>query len=685
MKKKSKKVWYSKVNWKTFIFTWFLAAFVISVVSYFHSGIVISKFWDAFILVGMVGLINAVLWPLFSRWFLVITVYTFGIFNLFINGVLILVASEIVDGVQIQSLGAAIWLAFLVTAVNIIFSFIFSIDDDKLYYRQVIRRYLKNKYKIKKKTPGIIYFEIDGLSKNTLKYAINKGFAPTMKRWLQEKSHKITDWETDLSSQTGASQAGILHGNNNDMPAFRWVEKENGGKVMTSNDPNDCPLIEERHSNGKGLLSKNGGSRSNLFSGDASDYVMTYSKLKNLKKIYNPIFYAYFGSPYNFIRTLILASWDFIEEGRSQIRQKVKNVEPRLGFKDKGFAYFILRIFTTVILRDITLYTLIGDILAGERDVVYATFVGYDEVAHHSGVKDIDALVTLRSLDKQLAKLESAAKEAERKYHLVVLSDHGQTNGATFKQRYGITLKDVVEGAMGEGVKVKALLEMNEGWGHLNMVLTDLVQSDDKITGKAARKLLRGRLYKKSVVMGPGQEEIKKDKEISEKDELIVLASGNLGLIYLTNWKRKVTYEEINKAYPNLVLVLAQHKGIGFVMVKSTKYGPLAIGKNGVMHLESGKVEGKNPIRDFGKNTRWHLLRTSKFKHAPDILVNSMYDSKRNEVAAFEGLIGSHGGLGGDQNKPFILIPNEWNKPSEKIVGAERVHRVMKAWFGDLS
>ena len=36
----------------------------------------------------------------------------------------------------------------------------------------------------------------------------------------------LTEWETDLSSQTGATQAGILLGSNEDIPAFRWVEKE---------------------------------------------------------------------------------------------------------------------------------------------------------------------------------------------------------------------------------------------------------------------------------------------------------------------------------------------------------------------------------------------------------------------------------------------------------------------------
>lgn len=106
---------------------------------------------------------------------------------------------------------------------------------------------------------------------------------PTLQKWLEEGTHKVTGWETDLSSQTGASQAGILHGNNQDIPAFRWVEKDKNNKIMVSTGFSDAPLIEKRISDGNGLLKNKGASRSNLFSGDAADVIFTYSQLKNLK------------------------------------------------------------------------------------------------------------------------------------------------------------------------------------------------------------------------------------------------------------------------------------------------------------------------------------------------------------------------------------------------------------------
>ena len=50
----------------------------------------------------------------------------------------------------------------------------------------------------------------------------------------------------------------------------------------------------------------------------------------------------------------------------------------------------------------------------------------------------------LESLDRMLGVLERLAPEAARRYHLVVLSDHGQSQGATFRQRYGETLDELV-------------------------------------------------------------------------------------------------------------------------------------------------------------------------------------------------------------------------------------------------
>jgi putative membrane protein len=64
-----------------------------------------------------------------------------------------------------------------------------------------------------------------------------------------------------------------------------------------------------------------------------------------------------------------------------------------------------------------------------------------------------------------------------------------------------------------------------------------------------------------------------------------------------------------------------------------------------------------------------------------DIMVNSLYDPETDEVAAFEELVGSHGGMGGDQTVPFVMFPSEWEITKEPIIGAPELHTQFINWL----
>ena len=65
-------------------------------------------------------------------------------------------------------------------------------------------------------------------------------------------------------------------------------------------------------------------------------------------------------------------------------------------------------------------------------------------------------------------------------------------------------------------------------------------------------------------------------------------------------------------------------------------------------------------------------------------MINSTYWEDFGEVAAFEELVGSHGGMGGTQCFPFVLHPSELEWPAEQVVGAESVHRIFRGWLAGL-
>ena len=156
--------------------------------------------------------------------------------------------------------------------------------------------------------------------------------------------------------------------------------------------------------------------------------------------------------------------------------------------------------------------------------------------------------------------------------------------------------------------------------------------------------------------------------DVSGRD-VVVLGSGNLGLIYLMEEKRRLTLEEIEERHPELIPALRSHPHVGWLLVRSAQRGPVALGANGAHYLAEGRIEGEDPLASFSPNAPHHLRRTDGFAHVADIMVGSFYDPDLDEGCAFEELISFHGGLGGPQTRPFILYP-------ERFLAAERAdHR----------
>jgi hypothetical protein len=265
----------------------------------------------------------------------------------------------------------------------------------------------------------------------------------------------------------------------------------------------------------------------------------------------------------------------------------------------------------------------------------------------------------------------------------VVLSDHGQSQGETFRDRYGETLEDVV----GSACEPESTIAVEDGdddaLAYLSAGLTEVAR-DDTAAGRTVRIATRGSRADGVVALDPGA---RRDIEETRGDgvpELSVMASGCLGLISFPREPGRVTLERIEELYPQLMPALRNHPGIGFVLVRSERFGAMAIGTQGTAFLDEDRVEGEDPLAPFGPNAADHLRRTDGFAHCADLMVNSTLWPQFGEVAAFEELVGSHGGLGGTQSFPFVLHPSELAWPEDEVVGAERVHRIFRGWLARL-
>ncbi|MBX5470794.1 MAG: phage holin family protein [Thermoleophilaceae bacterium] len=629
---------------------WLLDAGALLLLGAILPGVSVEDFGVAVAAAALIGLANGLVWPLVIRFALPVAVLTLGLGSLVLNGLVILAAAQLDAGLRIDGLFSAIVVALGLTLITTLAGSALAIDDDGVWTRNVVRRQARRVARAAPTdVPGLFFLEIDGLGHDVLRRAIRDGNAPTLARWLRDGSHRLIAWETGWSSQTGACQAGLLHGDDFDYPAFRWWEKERG-KPMVTNHPRDAAELERRRSDGKGLLHEDGASRANILSGDAPHTLLTMSAVGDPgRRRISRAYYAYFASPYNFARTFLLCLADIAQERWFAAQQRRRDVRPRI---DRSRSYALMRAWGTVFQRDLQVEAIIGDLYAG-RPVAYTTFLAYDEVAHHSGIERADALSTLRRLDHQIARIEAAASHGPRPYRFVVLSDHGQSQGATFQDRYGASLEDLVIGASEAGEAQVAADESDVAAGYARASL--------------------------------GRSEPRQGAEAEgDVPELSVMASGCLGLISFPREPGRATLEWIEARHPRLIPTLRDHPGIGFLLVRSRDRGPLVIGRTGTHELESGRVEGESPLAPFGPNAARHVARTDGFPHCADIMVNGTYWEDSDEVAAFEDLVGSHGGMGGAQCHPFALAPVDFHAPDEPIVGAVAMHRLMRRWLADL-
>ncbi|GAA1613208.1 phage holin family protein [Kribbella sancticallisti] len=616
---------------------------------------------------------------LLVRWILAGIAILIGSVGVLVGGLLsqfgvVYLAVTVDPGVNLHGgVEAPLLVAIVMASVSAFVGWVAYAGSDDAYVSEVMRVVRRRARRIQSapKT-GLLIIQLDGLSAPLLNWMVLSGNLPHIGGWIRDGSHSMVGWHTGVPATTPASQAGILHGGSGQIPAFRWYEKETG-RVMVTNRSRDAAEIEARMSTGRGLLADGGASISNNWSGDApkSELVFSRAALPNGR---SRGYVRFFSSPQGAARGLVLCVAEMVKELHQARRQRRRNLVPRVN---RGGSYIFLRAISNVLLRDLNV-SLVTDELIKGTPVIYCDFVDYDEVAHHAGPTRPESLQTLEGLDRVMGALKRIIDTLPHSYEIVVLSDHGQSQGSTFLQRYGRTLTAVVDDLVDTTKEPVAATGRSEGWGPVNAFLTEL-SLRRSVAGSVTRKALHGKAPRGEVELGPADCE----PPVAADEQMIVTSSGNLALIYLATTPGRVPLEEIELMHPRLIPGLAMHPGIGFVVVDSLAEGPVAIGRAGVHVLRSGRIEGTDPLLPYGPAAPASMLRQAEMPHNGDIVVISRLDEYTHEVAAFEELVGCHGGIGGWQTEAVLVHPRRF-VVDEPPVGSDAVHALLISWLEQL-
>ncbi|MCW2757727.1 MAG: type phosphodiesterase/nucleotide pyrophosphatase [Nocardioidaceae bacterium] len=587
-----------------------------------------------------------------------LTVFT-GVVGLLVTGllaqtVILGVALSFVPAVEPLPLPDLILTAYGVSVVAAFLNWIVDTSSEDVFLAQVLGRSIRTARQREVSGPGLLVIQLDGVAHPLLRQAAAAGAIPFLTRMIRSGGHRLRDWHTGVPSTTPAGQAVLMHGSTA-IPAFRWFDKERG-RVLECSRPGDTAEAEADLSTGDGLLAQGGVSVANLFSGDAPEWALTMSHPRLPGSERGAADYASARS--GFARSFVLFVGQVVTEWYQGRRQRLRNVVPRVP---RGGAFVLLRGLTTVVLRDLAT-SIVADQMARGVPVVYVDFVDYDEVAHHAGPTRPESMRALESLDRLVEFFAGLAAEVGRDYEIVVVSDHGQTQGSTFLQLSGRTLADAVREIVSAPLPQRTPSTPPETLAPANLLRA----------GRGDSRLLRrltGR-HERPAVDVPRE---------ADTPRVEVVASGSIAQLYLPDEPGRLSRERLDELVPLLVTGLCALEHVGLVLTRDAAGTLLVENGDGRRLLTlDGPVgdDGTDPLAAYGPLAGSDLLALDAKPHVGDVVVFGRFDPVLGEVAAFEELVGSHGGLGGWQTEALLVHPAGWTVPAGPLDGVG-VHRLL--------
>ncbi|MFP4548478.1 MAG: alkaline phosphatase family protein [Fidelibacterota bacterium] len=471
------------------------------------------------------------------------------------------------------------------------------------------------------KQKGIVIIQIDGLSKNHLKAAIEKKKMPFLARLLTKKKYEVYPMYTGVPTTTPAVQGELFYGIKTIVPSFSFRDHEIK-EIRRMYFPEDATRVEEKLSGMGEPLLKNGSSYGNIYSGGAlkANYcIVSFGKERLLKalSIKNIVM-----NLYNSIKTFLKSVLFLVAELVLGIYDFIKGLFYRNNFFQE-FKFIGSRLAITILLRDRMKDSVKYDIRQG-IEIMHVNFMGYDEHAHRRGPSSGFAYWVLKGIDRAIKDIwKTAQKSRIRDYKVIIISDHGQEDIISYSKIAGKSMNDAIDG----------------------IFVNDKSDSPDEKHGiQNLRSVLLGKKFFQNLSFFINFK--------NSPQRLIATAIGPMGHIYLEDDLSPARKEEYAER-------LVREAKIPLVLYTGESEKVMAAIPEGVYELAGEKAKVLGEKHPYLKEVATDLERVVDHEDAGDFVISGWRPD--DKPVSFVVQNGAHGGPGMAETDAFVLKPNSFD------------------------
>jgi len=463
---------------------------------------------------------------------------------------------------------------------------------------------------------GLVVLHIDGLGADSLEDALRDGEMPFTQHLITTEGYKIHRYRCGVPSTTPFAQAGILYGDNSEIPSFRWWDRERH-VVVQFGTGSTFKKVADKYFHGCRPLTQDGACIAACYpAGAKEDFGIAYQertyKDRQATSAWK-IVLAYFANPIH------VADWVW-QAIATLGRIASEYLFARMKGKHPAHPYVLSDALEEIFVHHLTRYAVLKA-MHEHYSPIYAGFYAFDETGHAFGPDDEASMRILNHVDHTIKQIAGARGD---RYELVVLSDHGQIDTSPFNHDHSPTFGEVVASRL-PGYRVEET---------------------------------KGKTY------GPDDRD--------SRGHVKVIASGGLAHIYFADENARLGYQELTSRFPDFAAGISSLEKVALVMARD---GSRDVFLKGGSELDGESLETELAQYDEAGVLREQLARLNSFRNSGDLVVFGAFINGKQ--MNFENQAGGHGSIGGEQLHPFVLAKRDWSIDTTNVHGAHQLHPIL--------